>query len=188
MKYLLVLSHLMSKDCELGTESIARCMLAIERFANDKYDFLITMGWAYRVDCKTPISYVVRDFILANSEIDHQSIVTLSSSRDTVGDAYFCLEHLQNINLGEIHIVTSDYHQHRTTLIFNKIFNNKFNIKVFGAKTDSSNNDSVLLHEKESIDAFNKTFALTDFSSIKSIYNTLSTDHPLYNGKKHPPI
>ena len=131
MKYLLVLSHLMSKDCELGTESIARCMLAIERFANDKYDFLITMGWAYRVDCKTPISYVVRDFILANSEIDHQSIVTLSSSRDTVGDAYFCLEHLQNINLGEIHIVTSDYHQHRTTLIFNKIFNNKFNIKVF---------------------------------------------------------
>ena len=178
----------MSKDCELGDESIARCMLAIERFSNNKYDFLITMGWAYRVDCDTPISHVVRDFILANSEIDHQSIVTLSSSRDTAGDAYFCLEHLQNSDLGEIHIVTSDYHQHRTALIFNKIFNNKFIIKVFGAKTDSSNNDSVLLHEKESIDAFNKTFALTDFSNIKAIYSTLSANHPLYNGKNHPPI
>ena len=32
MEYLLALSHLISKDCELGGESISCCMLAIERF------------------------------------------------------------------------------------------------------------------------------------------------------------
>ena len=121
MKCLVVLSHLMSKDCELGVEAIARSLLAIERYANDDYEFLVTIGWAYRGDCDTAISNIVREFILTHSNIDHESVISLSSSRDTVGDAYFCLEYVQNLSLDEIHIVTSDYHVDRVDMIFNKI-------------------------------------------------------------------
>ena len=188
MKCLVALCHLMPKDCELGVESFARSLLAIERFSNDDYEFLITIGWAYRVDCDTPIADVVSDFIFTNSDICHQSVVSLASSRDTVGDAYFCLEYMQDMSLQEIHIVTSDYHKDRTNIIFNKIFNNRLIIKVFGAKTDAINDDSILSHERDSIDAFNRTFELTDCSSVNSIYNTLSTNHPFYNGKIFPQI
>ena len=188
MKCLVVLSHLMSKDCELGIESIARSRLAIKRFVKDEYEFLITIGWAYRADCDTPISNVVKDFILENSDIDRHSIISISSSRDTVGDAYYCLEYLQKFSLREIHIVTSDYHVNRVDLIFKKIFNNRFAVKVFGTQTDAINEDPILLLEAQSVDVFKKTFALTDCSNINSIYRTLSTKHPFYNGEIFPKI
>ncbi len=188
MKCLIVLSHCMSTCCELGVESVARSLLAAERFSSGDYEFLITIGWAYRKDCDTPISDVVKDFIVANSDIDDQSVVSLAASRDTVGDAYYSLEYLQHVSLDEIHIVTSDYHVRRTEMIFKKIFNDRVVIRVFGAKTDAISDDSTLLRERDSIEAFKRTFALTDCSSIEAIYNTLSTRHPFYNGKVYPRI
>ena len=188
MKCLGVLSHLMSKDCILDDESVARSKLAIEQFSKDEYEFLITIGWAYRADCATPISDVVRNFILENSEINESSIISLTSSRDTVGDAYYCLEYLHNLSMDEMHIVTSDYHVERVELIFNKIFNKFLSVKVIGARTEASNDASTLLHEKQSIDAFNDTFAQSDFSTINSIFSTLATKHPFYNGEIYPKI
>ena len=188
MKCLGVLSHLMSIDCRLDSESVARSKLAIEQFSKDEYEFLITIGWAYRADCATPISDVVKDFILKNSAINESLIISLTSSRDTVGDAYYCLEYLHNLSMDEMHIITSDYHAERVELIFNKIFNKFISVKVLGAKTEASKDDSVLLHEKQSIDAFNDTFSQSDFSSINSIFSTLATKHPFYNGEIYPKI
>tara|TARA_B100000767_G_C19704793_1_gene510044 strand:+ start:746 stop:1291 length:546 start_codon:yes stop_codon:yes gene_type:complete len=178
----------MSKNCELDAESIARSQLAIERFVNNEYEFLITIGWAYRVDCDTPISNVVKDFIIENSDIDQDSVVSISSSRDTVGDAYYCLEYLLKLNLREIHIVTSDYHVRRVDLIFKKIFNNRFAVKIFGTHTDVTDDNRILLLEAQSADAFKRTFVQTDCSNINSIYRTLSKKHPFYNGEIHPKI
>lgn len=178
----------MTENCELGIESEERCLFAINKFLSNKYEFLITMGWAYREDCKLPISNVVRNFLIENSDIDHRSIISLSLSRDTVGDAYYCLKYLQNSSINEIHIVTSDYHVNRTDIIFKKIFNNSLNIKVYGARTNSKDNKKKFMHEIQSLDAFNKTFALTNFSEINSIYNTLSKKHPFYNGEVYSKI
>lgn len=188
MKCLVILSHLMTKNCKLGVETEARCRFAINKFLSNNYEFLITMGWAYRKDCKLPISDVVKNFLIENSEIDYRCIISLSLSRDTVGDAYYCFEYLQNTNVNEIHIVTSDYHVNRTNIIFKRIFNNTLNIKVYGVQTDSKDNKEILINEIQSLDAFNKTFALTNFSEISSIYNTLSKKHPFYNGKVYSKI
>lgn len=188
MKCLVVLSHLMSKDCDLGKESIARSKLAIEYFSSGIYDFLITIGWDYRSDCSTPIADVVRTFILNNSKIDKSVIIPLTSSRDTVGDAYYSLDYLRDSFISEAHIVTSDYHVERATKIFNLMLNNCFKVKVFGTKTEASNDPFVLQHEKQSIEAFDRTFDGVDFSSRNSVYHALSTRHPFYNGEIYPKI
>ena len=188
MRCLLVLSHLMSNDCELSTESVARCRLAIAKFYNTKYKFLITSGWAYRLDCTIPISEVMKEYIFKNSSIQKRSIISLTSSRDTVGDAYFCLEHFQNSPISELHVVTSDYHVDRAMLIFDNIFNGSVELKAFGAKSGSAKNSATLSHEAKSVKSFNRTFALTDFSNKSDIFTTLSTKHPFYNGEIHPKI
>ena len=188
MKCLVVLSHLMSKDCELGVESVARSELAIEKFLNDNYEFLITIGWAYRADCATPIADVVSNFILDNSNIEQSLIKSLISSRDTVGDAYYCLEYLSETSLSEIHVVTSDYHMDRVNLIFNKMFGDGFKIVVFGAKTEACADPTILQHEKQSMKVFAKTFKNVDFSSKNSIFTALASRHPFYNGKIYPKI
>tara|TARA_A100001011_G_C13930207_1_gene682842 strand:+ start:114 stop:659 length:546 start_codon:yes stop_codon:yes gene_type:complete len=178
----------MSKDCDLGVESVARSELAIEKFSNDNYEFLITIGWAYRADCTTPIADVVSDFILDNSNITRDLIKSLTSSRDTVGDAYYCLEYLSETSLSEIHIVTSDYHMDRVNLIFNRMFGDSFKITVFGAKTEALDDQAIIKHEKQSIEAFARTFKNVDFSSKNSIFTALASRHPFYNGKIYPKI
>jgi len=183
MKVLVVLSYLMTKDTILDVESEARAKLAIDKFSSNKYDCLITIGWAYRDDCTTPIADVVKQYILEKSFIDESSIIALTQSRDTVGDAFYCLNWFHNIKLTELHIVTSDYHVNRTSIIFNSIFNNSIPIQVFGVNTVASMDASIIQHELQSLEAFYQTFIGVDFSSKSDIFRAISEKHPFYNGK-----
>ena len=83
----------MSKTCELGDESAARADMAIKLFSSDQYDKLVTLGWDYRADCDVPIAEVVSDYILKKSDIDNSLVIALGESRDTVGDAIYCLDY-----------------------------------------------------------------------------------------------
>ena len=172
MKCLVVLSHLMLGSCELGLESVNRTNLAIDTFKAGHFGFLLTIGWAYRSDSNTPISDVARDYIINNTNIDSSSIVSISGSRDIVGDAYFCLQFAQHKNIKELVVVTSDYHVSRTTMIFKKLFEGHVKIAVTGVKTGSMHDPTIIAHEEQSIDAFNRTFANTDFSKISALEST----------------
>ena len=188
MKALVVLSHLMSKNCELDNESIERCELAIKLSTKFKYDKIITTGWAYRDDCIIPISDVVKRYLANSTSIDPGKIVAIASSRDTVGDAVFTLQYVIKNNVCELDVVTSNYHANRASLIFKKIINHRIPTKIFGSKTQSIVNNALLDHERNSISAFNKTFSDTDFTSFISIHKTLIEKHPFYNGEIFPKI
>jgi len=188
MKALVVLSHLMTKDGILEVESEARAQLAIDKFSSNKYGCLITIGWAYRDDSTTPIANVVKKYIVEHSAIDEGSIISLTKSRDTVGDAFFCLEFFADLEITELHIITSDYHVKRTEIIFNSIFNSQVLVEVFGVSTLASSDISIMHYEEQSLEAFSKTFKGVDFSSNKSIFKAISTRHPFYNGEIYDAI
>ena len=188
MKFLTVLSHQMSVDCILNEESISRATLAIKIFKNNNYKLLITNGWAYRADCQIPISDVFANFIRSNSNIDNNKIVSNINSRDTVGDAFFLRQQLNDYECSELVIVTSDYHVKRTRIIFEKIFSGISNVLVIGSETKKINKSNVDQCERESIKAFEKTFNDADFNDIKSIYSVLSKKHPFYNGDIYPKL
>lgn len=188
MRALVVLSHLMSKNCTLSVESIARTDLAIKKNSSETYDLLITIGWAYRCDCITPIADVVRRYIVDHSSIDERLIKSLKKSRDTVGDAYFCLEFFSNLKITKLHVITSDYHVNRANIIFNSIFSDHLPIEVFGVKTEANNDISVLDHEQRSLEAFYKTFKGVDMASKNSIFKALASRHPFYNGEIYTKI
>ena len=178
----------MSKNCELGAESIARAELAIEKFSYNEFDRLVTLGWDYRADCATPIADVVKDYIINKSDIDKKSVIPITKSRDTVGDAFYCLDFFKDIKLKKIHVVTSDYHVNRTRVIFNKIFDNALSIDVYGVNTAASLDLEILQHEQQSLEAFFQTFNEVDFSSRREMFAALSKNHPFYNGKIYPKI
>lgn len=188
MKALVVLSHLMTKDGILEVESEARAKLAVDKFSSNKYDCLITTGWAYRDDNTTPIADVVKKYIAKHSDIDERSIISLTKSRDTVGDAFFCLEFFADLEITELHIITSDYHVKRTKIIFNSIFNCQVVVEVFGVSTLAGCDISIMNHEKKSLEAFFNTFKGVDFSSNNSIFEAMSTRHPFYNGEIYDAI
>ena len=188
MHLVVVLAHLMSKSCELGNESVARADMAIKLFSSDQYDKLVTLGWDYRADCDVPIADVMRDYILKNSDIDNSLIMAVRESRDTVGDAFYCLDYFRSSKLKKIVVVTSDYHVERTKFIFNRVFNNSISIEVYGVETEANLDSEVLMHEQQSLEAFCQTFDGVDFSSRHEIFLVLSERHPFYNGKIYPKI
>ena len=188
MKSIVVLSHLMSKNCVLGEESVARAKLAIETFQTGEFQYLVTSGWAYRSDSKTPISDVVADYIINNSDIDHCCVVSSPYSRDTVGDAYFARKLSQLREADGLVIVTSDYHVKRTQKIFKTLLSKSVEIVVLGAETRYTYDQKTLDYEEKSITAFDRTFKETNVEDIRSIYNSLVCNHPFYNGKIHSKI
>ena len=188
MNLLVVLAHLMSKDCELGDESVARADMAIKLFSSDPYDKLVTLGWDYRADCDVPIAEVVSNYIFKNSDIDNSLVMPVRESRDTVGDAIYCLDYFRSSKLKKVVVVTSDYHVERTKFIFNRVFNNTVSIEVYGVETEANLDSEILMHEQQSLDAFCQTFDGVDFSCRHEIFSALSERHPFYNGKIYPKI
>ena len=126
MKSLIVLSHLSSVGNDLDSETTDRAKLAVELFKCEKYDNLITSGWANNSQFNVPISILLKSYIVDNFDIARSSIVSLPYSRDTVGDAFFCRLLVQNIDLTSMSVITSDYHVQRTSLIFKKFFKKIF--------------------------------------------------------------
>ncbi|WP_053980285.1 YdcF family protein [Marinagarivorans algicola] len=188
MKVLAVLAHLMSSDCVLDDESIARAELAIHKFKQYVYPLIVTSGWAYRSDCSTPIADVLANYISSHSIIPSHKIIADTRARDTVGDAYFLRKLAHERNFTEITVITSDYHVNRSTVIFKKIFCNTATIKVLGAKTCHTHDSKIMSHEQQSVQAFENTFKDTDFHQLESIYQVMVTKHPYYNGDRFDKI
>lgn len=188
MNLLVVLSHLMSKNCVLGEESAARADMAIELFSSNEFDKLVTLGWDYRGDCATPIAEVVSDYIVHHSDIPKASIIVIRESRDTVGDALFCFDYLHKEKLKKVTVITSDYHVERASTIFTHVFSKAVSIKVYGVPTKANFDSEILFHEQQSLEAFHQTFKGVDFSSRSEMFKVLSEKHPFYNGQIHPKI
>jgi len=188
MKFLLVLSHLMSKDCILSNESLLRAKYAIDLFKTKNYDHVITSGWSYRSDCEIAISDVVRDFILDNSDIINEQITSLDKSRETVGDAYYCREYLSRFEVDELCVVTSDYHISRSKIIFDAVFDNKIEVNVCGVTTEFHDDFLKKKNELNSLKAFYSTFKDINFSDMAKIHEALSNRHPYYNGDVYSKI
>ena len=104
----------------------------------------MTLGWDYRADCDVPIAEVVSDYILQNSDIDN-SLVMAEESRDTVGDAIYCLDYFRSSKLKKMVVVTSDYHVERTNFVFNRVFNNTVSIEVYGVETEANLDPEILI-------------------------------------------
>ena len=130
-------------------------------------------------------SEFVSEYILKKSDIDNSLVIAVIESRDTVGDAIYCLDYFRSSKLKKIVVVTSDYHVERTKFIFNRVFNNAVSIEVYGVETKANLDSETLIHEQQSLDAFCQTFDGIDFSSRHEIFSTLSEISLIFNVKAH---
>ncbi len=130
------------------------------------------------------IGAVMADELQAIHAIDSSKIVVDTNSRDTVGDAYFLRRNaVIPMRIRDLVVVTSDYHVERTDFIFRSFFPTGLELDVVGAVSGSLGDEAVLLNEKDSLRAFQKTFAAVDFKDDGQVCEALSTKHPFYNGQ-----
>lgn len=178
----LVLAHLMKRNGTLDTESKMRADLGAKIFYTKKADFIITSGWAYRLDSDILISKAFREYLRKKHRINDSKILESRQSRDTVGDAlFFRKEFLSLYKINELVIVTSDYHAARTKEIFEFILPSATDFLV--QKIETNRDAETEQNEKKSLQNFRQTFAGLKNASCKDLLQRLHHKHPLYNGK-----
>ena len=86
---IIVLGNFMDESDQLNKESCSRLDLAIDVFCKNKHAFIITSGWDYYTEYNITIADAMKSYIVNNSHISHELVLTETNSRDTVGDAIF---------------------------------------------------------------------------------------------------
>ena len=184
---IIVLGNLMDKSGQLNKESCSRLDLAIDVFRKNKYSFMITCGWDYYAEYNIAIADAMKSYIVNNSHISHELVLTETNSRDTVGDAIFTkINIVKKKSLNNLLIVTSDYHVFRTHTIFSYIYGEEYIVKVIGVKTNKKKELSE--REDKSLNVFYKTFNGIKSGDDVLIYKRLCTDHPYYNADIYPKV
>ena len=180
---IIVLSNLMDSQGKLNDESCLRADKAVEVYRScDPGAKIVTCGWNYRSDCKLKIADVMSRYISDKYGISEYNIIKEYKSRDTVGDAIFTRKDIvTKYKLNNLAIVTSTYHAKRSEEIFKFVYDKSFNLSFFSCLVpfDEMKNQSEIL----SLTKFRKTFSGIVKGDIDSIYNTLLSKHPYYNGQ-----
>ena len=184
---IIVLGNWMDKSGQLNIDSYSRLDLAIDIFRKSKHAFIVTCGWDYNSEFNIAIADVMKSYIVLNSHISHELVLTETNSRDTVGDAIFTkINIIKKKSMNNLLIVTSDYHVLRTHEIFSYIYGEQYIVKVIGVKTTKKKELSEL--ENKSLNVFYKTFNGVKSGDDDLIYKRLCTDHPYYNGDIYPKV
>lgn len=183
----IVLANLMSTDGHLNEESKSRADVAIDLYSKNSVKNIVTCGWAYRPDSNITIAESFKSYILTNSNIFENKILTVLRSRDTVGDAFFSKLNL-SLLLGwkKIAVVTSQYHTNRAHEIFSFIYGPEFEISVYGAHAQQG--ETIFQNEANSTDAFRRTFSGVTAGDDNEILRRMKDLHPFYNGDIYPKI
>ena len=184
---IIALGNFMDESGQLNKETCSRLDLAIDVFYKNKHALIITSGWDYDAEYKIAIADAMKSYIVNNSHIQDELVLTETNSRDTVGDAIFTKINIVKKNsLNNLLIVTSDYHVLRTHKIFSYIYGEQYIVKIIGSKTTKRKELSEL--EDKSLNQFYKTFNGVKSGDDDLIYKRLCTKHPYYNGDIYPKI
>lgn len=188
-KSVIILAHLMESNGTLDKETIARINKGIEVYDRGSYADILLCGWAYRKDAEITLAEAMQCHINASFPEHAEACILQPLSRDTVGDAFFSklLLDLKYPKMQhEVTIVTSDYHAHRASTIFEFIFGENNSLRVDSIPYEST--PEIAAHERLSLQTFRQTFKAVQPGNTAKIYDRLSSSHSFYNGIAGPKI
>jgi len=184
---IIALGNFMDESGQLNKETCSRLDLAIDVFYKNKHALIITSGWDYDAEYKIAIADAMKSYIVNNSHIQDELVLTETNSRDTVGDAIFTkINIIKKKSIDDLLIVTSDYHVSRAYKIFSYIYGEQYTVKVIGVETTKKKELSEI--EYKSLNVFYKTFKGINSGDDTLIYKRLCLKHPYYNGDIYPKI
>ncbi len=176
------LSHMLDESNNLSFDSSNRIEKACDIFLNKKSEYLITTGWKYKDEINKPLSKIMAEYAITNFNIPEESIFEVPSAKDTIGEAYFIKKFfcLKNKDINNLFIVTSDWHRPRASEIFNFIFGDVLDPKIFfysvkgesGLRKKELNNNSIL--------KFRKLKKACSKGNLDEIYSKMLKNHDLY--------
>lgn len=136
---IIVLAGGINEDGSLSISSQKRIEKAAELFKAGVSDWLVMSGqWSFWLENPMPRTEAeaMKQYAMTLG-IPAERIIKEESSKDTLGNAYFCkINILKPRGWTDITIVTSDYHVERTKMIFENILGKDYRVGLIEASSD----------------------------------------------------
>ena len=176
---ILVLGHLMDSSGRLSEQSLSRCVRAAELAKEKEPFFVFSSGAAYRPDSQLALGDVVQSQLKALIDPKSAKFLSDTSSRDTVGDAFFTKSNLVLPNgINRLDVVTSLFHAHRAKEIFWFVFGDALEVKIYTDQDQGTPEQRE--HELRSLAQFRRSFSTVGAGDHEGIRGILMSNHPLY--------
>ncbi len=177
----ITLSHHLNDDNSLSRETKARVDEAISLHGSG-YVTTISLSGGHAGNEIKDITHAGAMKRYAISEgVRPADLYSEEKSLDTVGQAVFSKRKIVvPNNWNEIVVVSHDYHIARVKRIFDFVYGEDFNLEYVGIPTKHTDDD-INRRERDSLEAFLRTFDDTPAGNDAEILNTMIHKHPLYS-------
>jgi uncharacterized SAM-binding protein YcdF (DUF218 family) len=179
----LCLSHELNDKNDLSIDSVNRLKASSALYDSYDCEYFITTGWKYKKDLQSPLSTIMAEYAIKNFNINKTSIYEEPLAKDTVGEAYFVKRNFfqANLDINKLIVVTSDWHLKRAKEIFQFIFSEIDDPKLYFHEVPGD----IAYQKKEasnsSIYAFREMTKFCKKGNLDDIYSKILQHHHLYN-------
>jgi len=176
------LSHQLDEKNNLSLDSIKRLRKSFQVFNENSCESFITTGWKIKKDLQKPLSSIMADYVVKNSNISRDSIFEETNAKDTVGEAVFIKKNffLTHNDFNKIYVITSDWHLNRAKEIFEFVFGDKDDPVLHFKKVSGESKCKVMEDSNTSIIKFREMVDSCKRGNIEEIYSKMLLEHTLY--------
>jgi len=177
------LSHELNAGNDLSVDSVNRLKKTSELYDSHDCKYLITTGWKYKTDLETTLSKIMAQYAIDHFGISKDAIYEEPLAKDTVGEAYFVKRNFFEVNLhiNKLIIVTSDWHLKRAKEIFEYIFSEANDPKLYFYEVPGETAYQAKEASNSSILAFREMTKFCKKGDLDDIYSKMLKHHHLYN-------
>ncbi|MEM6879404.1 MAG: YdcF family protein, partial [Bacteroidota bacterium] len=184
---LVVLGHTNDSKGRLSKVAMSRCALLYEFWKENEEEYILatgTFGVNFNITDKPHYEYLYE--YLVELGIPKSNLLDGVMSTNTYEDIIGIRKRIIDREENRVCIVTSDFHQERTSFICGRILQN-INFKVAAAKTDSSKLDFYMSKERKSIEVsrqeifFFPIYLKPNDEFPVSIYQNANQEHKHYD-------
>jgi hypothetical protein len=180
----LCLSHELNQLNQLSFDSIQRLEKSFEIFNTHNCKNFITTGWKYKKELKIPLSKIMAEYAVKNFSIHQAAIYEEPLAKDTIGEAYFVKRNFikANLHINNLIVVTSDWHLTRAKEIFEFIFSEANDPKLYFHKVSGEDICYTKEASNSSILKFREMTKFCKKGNLDDIYSKMLQHHHLYKG------
>lgn len=156
---------------ELSLIAKARIDRAIDLvFENDEAVLLLAGGYGNFNPAPLPHADYLRQYALLRGVPEHR-ILLCSDSSSTLEDAAFAKDLLEDLgHEGELYVVTSDFHERRTEIVFTSMFpDRKVRIVSTSVELSPVELEVIITHETNALERISAQGVVTSLNEIKQI-------------------
>ena len=178
VKACICLAHEIVEKNKLSKDFVKRLEKSYDEFHNNQHNYFILTGGKHRLIKNKSVAKLAYNYLFDKYRLKKEFTLFAEDARDTVGEAIYTKNILNNLKIKNVSIITSDWHLLRAKKIFSQVYGPLINISW--NKIDGEKKFFLTEKKNKSYDLFNIWFKKHTSKDNQILIKELKKNHHLY--------